>query len=222
MIHHLGPGRRRAGMAVAAVASLTVAGFAAGTSYASGTGSGGSAAAHRSPRASVGEGVRDGYVDVTDQSGSAVTRSLRTASRVARQPASKTFRASQPKGTVLDISGTTGTVRFLGNLNGYLTGPSHRSPRKIALRYVRHHHAALGLTVHDLTTFRLARDYKDITGIHHLYFTQKIGQRKVARNGLTASVNRGGHLLTVGGMPISKTSCLVPRSLGGAIRSSRI
>ena len=133
MIHHLGPGRRRAGMAVAAVASLTVAGFAAGTSYASGTGSGGSAAAHRSPRASVGEGVRDGYVDVTDQSGSAVTRSLRTASRVARQPASKTFRASQPKGTVLDISGTTGTVRFLGNLNGYLTGPSHRSPRKIAL-----------------------------------------------------------------------------------------
>ncbi|HEY2877322.1 M36 family metallopeptidase [Nocardioides sp.] len=203
MIHHFGPGRRRAGMAVAAVASLTVAGFAAGTSYASGTGSGGSAAAHRSPRASVGEGVRDSYVDVTDQGGSAVTRSLRTASRVARQPASKTFRASQPKGTVLDISGTTGTVRFLGNLNGYLTGPSHKSPRKIALRYVRHHHTALGLTVHDLTTFRLARDYKDLTGIHHLYFTQRIGHGKVARNGLTASVNRGGHLLTVGGMPIS-------------------
>jgi extracellular elastinolytic metalloproteinase len=206
MIHHFVPGRRRAGMAVAAVASLAVAGFAAGTSYASGTGHDGTGsvgAAHRSPRASVGEGVRNTYVDVTDQGGPAVSRALRTASRMSRQPVSKAFRASQPDGTVLDISGTTGTVRFLANLNGSLTGASHKSPRRIALGYVRHHHQALGLTVHDLTTFHLARDYKDITGIHHLYFTQKIAHGKVARNGLTASVNRGGHLLTVGGMPIS-------------------
>ena len=177
MIHHLGPGRRRAGMAVAAVASLTVAGFAAGTSYASGTGSGGSAAAHRSPRASVGEGVRDGYVDVTDQGGSAVTRSLRTASRVARQPASKTFRASQPKGTVLDISGTTGTVRFLGNLNGFLTGPSHKSaPQDRPRLRPRTTAAALGLharTTSGRSTWRATT--RDITGIHHLYFTQRIG-----------------------------------------------
>jgi hypothetical protein len=203
MIHHFVPGRRRAGLAVATVASLAVAGFAAGTSYAGGTGRGAIGPVHGSSRASIGVRARSTYVDVTDQGGPAVTRALHTASLVSRRPASTAFRAGQPDGTVLDISGTTGTVRFLANLNGYLTGPSHASPRRIALRYVRRHHAVLGLTVHDLTTFHLARDYRDITGIHHLFFTQQIAHGRVARNGLTASVNRGGHLLTVGGMPIS-------------------
>ena len=59
MTRHFSPGRRRAGFAVVAVASLAAAGLAAGTSYASGSagcrrlGSG-----HHSLRASLGAAAR--------------------------------------------------------------------------------------------------------------------------------------------------------------------
>jgi extracellular elastinolytic metalloproteinase len=208
MSRHFSSGRRRAGFAVVAVASLAAAGMAAGSSYASGS-AGASAAAHHSPRASRGAGspaVKDPYVDVTDQSGPAVTKALRVQSRVTHQRDSKVFRAAASRHTVTDISGTTGTVRWLGNLDGYLTGRSSKSPTSIALGYVRKNHGALGLTRADVKTFHLSRDYRDITGIHHLFFTQKVKGGKVARNGLTASVNKAGHLLTLGGMPITKSA----------------
>ena len=79
------------------------------------------------------------YVDVTDQGGPVQTRELRTASRVARQPASRQLLKAQPDGTVLDIAGSTGTVRWLGNLNGTLTGPSGKSAAKVARDYVTAH-----------------------------------------------------------------------------------
>src|SRR5262249_19787538 len=71
-----------------------------------------------------------------------------------------------------------------------------------------------GLVSGDLKTFHLARDYKDIAGTHHLFFTQKVKGSSAARNGLTASVSRSGHLLTLGGMPITKASKakIAPRS----------
>ncbi|HEY3527795.1 MAG TPA: M36 family metallopeptidase [Nocardioides sp.] len=196
-------GRRGAGIAVATVASLAVAGVAAGTSYAHGSASPDTTDGHRSARASLGQDVHDAYVDVTDQGSQAVTRALRTASRVSHRPAAKAYLAAQPDTTVRDISGTTGTVRFLADLDGYLTGPSSRSPRGVAMRYVRAHADALGLTTGDLDTFHLARNYRDVAGIHHLYFTQRIAGSSAARNGLTASVNGAGRLLTLGGMPIS-------------------
>jgi extracellular elastinolytic metalloproteinase len=214
MTHQLTPGRRRAGIAAAAVASLTVAGFAAGTSYASGSHSPGDAtgSAHRSARASHGPGVRDAFVDVTTQDGRALTKSLRIASRVSREPGSKAFRASQPDGTVLELSGTTGTVRYLANLNGFLTPRSSKKAKRIALSYVRTHAEVLGLDRADVKTFSLQRNYTDITGTRHLFFSQKIDGGKVARNGLTASVGRTGHLLTLGGMPIAHTtSAALPR-----------
>ncbi len=74
---------------------------------------------------------------------------------------------------------------------------------------MRANHAALGLTKADLKTFHLARNYRDITGAHHLYFTQRIGGKNVIRNGLTAAVNKRGHLLTVGGAPISRSRTAV-------------
>jgi extracellular elastinolytic metalloproteinase len=201
-------GRRRTGFAAATVASLAAAGLAAGTSYASGSAAASTSAGdHHSARASIGSQVaRDPYVDVTTQDGPALTKALRVQSRVSRDPASKAFRALLPGHAVLDISGTTGTVRWLGNLDGYLTGRSSKSPQSIALRYVRKHHAALGLARSDLKTLHLGRDYRDITGTHHLFFTQRIKGNKTARNGLTASVSKSGHLLTLGGMPISKTA----------------
>ena len=68
---------------------------------------------------------------------------------------------------------------------------------------MRHHLAPLGLIRADLNTFHLQRNYRDITGAHHLYFTQRIARQQVLSNGLTATVNKGGHLLTVGGSPIT-------------------
>jgi extracellular elastinolytic metalloproteinase len=202
MIHHLIPARRRAGMAIVAVASLSLAGLAAGTSYAGGANAGRDPA-QRSARASVGQSITDAYVDVTTESGPAQAQALRTAGRVTAQPASRQFQKAQPDGTVLDISGSTGTVRWEGNLKGYLTGPSNKSAATIVLDYVRANAAALGLGAHDLHTFHLRRNYRDIAGIRHLYFTQRIAHTRASRNGLTASVNKSGRLLTLGGSPIS-------------------
>jgi extracellular elastinolytic metalloproteinase len=208
MTRQFSPGRRRAGFAVATVASLAVAGMAASTSYASGSSAATTApAAHRSTRASGGAQIaRDPYVDVTSQGGPAVTQALKVQGRLDKDPATRRAVSQLPSHAVLDISGTTGTVRWLGNLDGYLTGRSSKSPQSIALGYVRANAAMLGLSSADIKTLHLGRDYRDITGTHHLFFTQKIKGNKTARNGLTASVSKAGHLLTLGGMPISKTA----------------
>lgn len=200
--------RRRAGIAVATVAALAVAGLAAGTSYAGGTDAGATAVRPVVPRASGGDrGVRDPYVDVDSQDPRAVTKALRVQSRTAKTSAVRSYLKAAPDGTILDIDGTTGTVRWLADLDGFLTDPSSASPASIALDYVSNHADTLGLTTDDLATFHLKRDYRDISGTHHLFFDQRIasgnGQTEtVASNGLTASVDRQGRLLTVGGSPV--------------------
>jgi extracellular elastinolytic metalloproteinase len=68
------------------------------------------------------------------------------------------------------------------------------------------HLAALGLTRADMKTFHLKRNYVDITGTHHLYWTQRIAGHPVISNGLTAAVNKHGRLLTVGGSPVSTSA----------------
>ncbi len=204
MIQQSGPARRRLTMVVATAASLAVAGVAGGTSYAHAGAN--RPPTHGSPRASVGQSVRNSYVDVTDQDGQAITRSLKVASRVATRPAATAALAALPATVVRDISGTTGTIRFLADLDGYLTGRSPKSPARVTLGYVREHLALLGLTDADVDTFHLARNYRDIDGTHHLFFTQRIAGGKAARNGLTASVDKAGRLLTLGGMPITTAS----------------
>jgi extracellular elastinolytic metalloproteinase len=194
MTHHRCSGPCRAGATLATLVSLALAGFAAGTSYAV-AGHAGDVVEHGSSRAALGgPGVtvaRAGYVDVTGED--------TPAPRVRHA-------AGIGTGIVTDISGVTGTVRFRGDLDGYLTRRSSRSAQHIALEYVRRHHAELGLAVRDLRTFHLARRYTDIVGTRHLYFAQRVHGTAVDRNGLTASVTRSGHLLTVGGMPVSLSS----------------
>ncbi|MGA8245764.1 MAG: M36 family metallopeptidase [Nocardioides sp.] len=191
---------------MATVAALAIAGVAGSSSYAVG-----SHGAASSPRTSEQREAR-GFYDVNTSSQRARLRALRTQGRAGRQPAVRSFRASAPGQTVLDISGSTGTVRMLTRLDGFLTGASKRSASKIALGYVGKHHAALGLTKADLKTFHLARNYRDITGAHHLYFTQRIGGKKIIRNGLTAAVNKRGHLLTLGGSPVSRSQTAVAQA----------
>jgi hypothetical protein len=207
MFHPLFSARRRV-LAVAAVASLGAAGLAAGASYASGGARTDRIAAGSdgSPRASLGHARQDPTIDVTDQGRAVRTSALRTASRVTQQAATHRFLNASPDGTVLDVAGPTGTVRWLADLDGTLTGPSAAAPADVALAYVTAHVADLGLEAADVATFHLRRDYRDITGTHHLFFTQRIGGVPASRNGLTASVDRQGRLLTLGGSPVSAGS----------------
>jgi hypothetical protein len=122
----------------------------------------------------------------------------------ARQAAP--LRKSLGSGGLLEMDPATGTVRILQKLDGYLTGPSGRPARAVALGYVRQHHGALGLTSADLATFHFHRDYVDIEGTHHLSWTQQVGGQKVFDSGLQAAVTRSGRLLTVSGSPVSKAS----------------
>jgi Zn-dependent metalloprotease len=203
MMIHQRTSARRAGLAAVTVASLTAAGFATSTSYADGS-DGASATSHTSPRASSGHAVKDPYVDVTEQGAAVQTKGLRIASRVTSKASTRRLlKAAPTDGSVLDIAGSTGTVRWLGNLDGALTDPSPDSPRTIALDYVQTHLDMLGMASGDLSTLHLQRDYRDIAGTHHLYFTQTIDGIPASRNGLTASVDRTGRLLTLGGSPIS-------------------
>ena len=130
----------------------------------------------------------------------------RNAARVEARPEAHALRSALGDQAVLDIDPTTGTVRTLVRLDGYLTGPSNESPTVVAKRYVSEHRVALGLTTGDLSTLRLRRDYRDVAGTHHLSWTQRIGGVDVFGNGLTASVTKTGRLLTVGGSPVTQAS----------------
>ncbi|MBO0846529.1 MAG: M36 family metallopeptidase [Nocardioides sp.] len=209
MTHQRKPGPGTAAIVAATATSLAVAGLAglAGTSYAGGSRTGfANGPDSQAFRATAAQRAVDPFIDVTDQGAAVQTRALRTAARATRSRATRAFLTARPDQTVLDINGTTGTVRWLGRLDGFLTPRSNLVPARIALRYVRAHMAELGLVRADLSTFHLTRDYRDITGTHHLFFQQRISGTVVGRNGLTASVNRGGHLLTLGGAPVSTAS----------------
>ena len=161
-----------------------------------------------------------GYFDARGARSSAGQATLyRTASRAATGAATQALLASLPGRAVLDIDGTTGTVRTLARLDGFLTRKSSKRPSAVALSYVRAHHEALGLTKGDLKTFRLRRDYRDIGGVHHLYWRQVVGGEPVFGNGLTAAVTGNGRLLSVGGSPVSRAT--LPAAADLRIASSR-
>ncbi|WP_151082427.1 M36 family metallopeptidase [Nocardioides cynanchi] len=218
MIEHFLPSRRRAGYAVASVAALAVAGLAGSTSYAAGAGAGGPRASITTSHVRATGGEQRGFYDARSQAPNA----RQVAAVTAEQPAVTTFKATLPGQSVLDLDPTTGTVRMLTRLDGFLTGASHRGAPRVARHYVAQHHAALGLTRTDLRTLHLRRNYVDIAGTHHLYWTQRIGGRQVISNGLTAAVDKRGHLLTVGGSPISKSRAgKVPTGTGRIATASQ-
>ena len=130
------------------------------------------------------------------RSGAARAMEYRAASKAANRAATKAFAKALPAKAVFDIDGTTGTVRMLAKLDGYLTGKSEKKATTVALKYVRGNHTALGLTTGDLKTFKLKREYVDIEGVHHLYWIQRINGQTVFGNGLTAAVTKDGRLLT--------------------------
>src|SRR5689334_6069412 len=77
-----------------------------------------------------------------------------SAARVPRRRALARDRLARSLGrdAVIEIDAVTGGVRFLGRLDGALTGPTRGSARDTALGYVRAHQRAFGL---DLRRLRL-------------------------------------------------------------------
>jgi hypothetical protein len=152
-----------------------------------------------------------GYYDSRyGKSSTARAIAARTASKAAGRGPVRAFQEALPGRAVFDIDGTTGTVRMLARLDGYLSGKSKNPAKKVALRFVKQNHAALGLTTNDLKSFKLKREYVDIEGVHHLSWIQRIGGRTVFGNALTAAVTKDGKLLTLGGSPVSKAHLPVP------------
>ena len=127
---------------------------------------------------------------------------------------------------VLSSDRTTGTLRFVGRLDGFLSGPSSRSASSIALSYVRANRVAFGLRATDLRTLSLREDYVDIDGTHHLSYVQRAGGLTLFGQGLRASVTANGRLINLTGGPMSglraprMTARLSPTSAIGAARAS--
>ena len=103
---------------------------------------------------------------------------------------------------VLSSDPTTGTLRFVGRLDGFLTGTSARPASSVVLDYVRAHLDAFGLRNADLRTLHLRKDYVDIGGTHHLSYVQRAGGLTLFGQGVRASVTSDGRLINVTGGPM--------------------
>ena len=103
---------------------------------------------------------------------------------------------------VLETDRATGAVRSLGRLNGFLTDPSTRAASRIALDYVRAHHAAFGISASDVDSLRLRAEFANPDGIRHLSFRQEVGGVPVFGAGLKASVTGDGRLINVVDGPV--------------------
>jgi extracellular elastinolytic metalloproteinase len=111
-------------------------------------------------------------------------------------------KALGPQG-IVDIDPATGTPSNIGRLDGFLTGASSAKASTVAMRYVRSHLKAMGLSRADLKTFRLRDSWMDVGGIHHLSWTQSSHGISVFGNGLKANVTKRGQLISVQGSPIA-------------------
>ncbi len=107
---------------------------------------------------------------------------------------------------ILSLDPLTRTARFVGKTDGFLTGPSSAPAADIAMRYIKKNAAALGLNADALAALRLANDYVDIIGTHHLSFTQQVdtpdGPVTVFGNGIKVGVVKDGRIINVTGSPV--------------------
>ena len=137
--------------------------------------------------------------------GGSAAQAKALAGRQAQLEASSAVRTlSQQLGTqgIVDMDPLTGTPSQIARLDGMLTGPSKAPARDIVLGYVRSHPGVFHLTGADTANFALARDYVDITGIHHVSFTQQAGGLTLFGNGLKANVAKDGRLINISGSPL--------------------
>jgi extracellular elastinolytic metalloproteinase len=101
---------------------------------------------------------------------------------------------------VLDADPVTATPRVLGRLDGTLTGAQAGDPADVALRYVRGHEQALGLSGADLSTLRL-EDRSTVGGVTHVRWRQEYRGIPAFDNELRVNVDGDGRVVNVLGAP---------------------
>ena len=126
---------------------------------------------------------------------------------------------------IVELDNLTGTPRFLGRLDGYLTAPSSSSASAVVLGYLRDHLSAIGLRESDLAHLRLADDYADSFGVRHLTWQQEFHGIVAFDNFVRASVTRDGRLINIVGSPLPSLAVrsLAPKqsaqaALGASLR----
>ncbi len=111
---------------------------------------------------------------------------------------------------IVEVDPLTRTARRVAKVDGFLTGPSARSAKSIAMDYLRGHPNVFGLTAAEVNGLTLRQDYVDIAGTHHLSLIQSVGGLPVFGNGVKAHVAKDGRLIQVDGSPLPS----LPASLG--------
>ena len=150
-------------------------------------------------------GATDGVWDIR-QNLSAQAEAVLT-NRAARMSVSspvRALRASMGSQAVVDIDKTTLTPRFVGRLNGYLTGRSAAPAARIAIDYVATHPGVFRLTAADLRQFALSPRLRRRRPVSR---TCPGSRRSTAcplfDNGLKANVAKDGRLINVQGSPVA-------------------
>ncbi len=110
------------------------------------------------------------------------------------------LRGLGPEGQ-LSVDRATGTVRWVGRTDGYLTGPRAGAPHDVALAWAREHLDVLGIDAADLRGLRLANEYRAPNGVTRLIFQQTFRGVPALDSTLRVSVARDGRILNAGGRP---------------------
>jgi extracellular elastinolytic metalloproteinase len=189
-----------AALAITAAAGLSLSGIPQGVAGHAASQGSGAAVKGKSPL--VRQPERKGAYDA--RTGSLKTQLSQTSSMVAaRGEAIAALGKSLGSQGIVDIDPATGTPRNIGRLDGFLTAASSAKASTVAMRYVRAHLKAMGLSRADLKTFRLRNSWVDVGGIHHLSWTQESHGISVFGNGLKAHVTARGQLISIQGSPIA-------------------
>jgi extracellular elastinolytic metalloproteinase len=152
---------------------------------------------------------RDNFAFFDSRQSTASQKVLRSkAAKLDAEPSAAAASLREELGNegILSLDPLTSTARAVGRTDGFLTGPSTASATSVALAYVSANAAALGLTSSDLGSLRLARDYVDVGGTHHLSWVQSASGIPLFGNGLKANVASDGRLINVLGSPVSGLS----------------
>ncbi|HKG52383.1 MAG TPA: M4 family metallopeptidase, partial [Actinomycetales bacterium] len=134
----------------------------------------------------------------------------RRAARTVAEPPSAVVSLKRTLGTqgLVSIDPLTGSPRQVARVDGFLTGRSQAAPRTVALRYVKAHRSAFGMTGAAIRSLKMRRDYRDVAGTHHLSFVQRSKGIPVFGNGLVAHVAKDGRLVAVTGSPLTSMAGL--------------
>ena len=104
----------------------------------------------------------------------------------------------------MTVDPATGTARSVQARRGALTGVAAGDRAAVALRWVREHRAALGLTAGDVDDLTVAgRTVTAATGITHVRYRQADRGIPAFGGGLQVSLDVRGRILSVTGAPVS-------------------